>query len=128
MAQAPDSTMARLVDTLARTSRKAQLTAANIANIDTPGYRAKRVAFEDAMGAALPMAQTRGDHMQLGGMSAGGVVYDSPSARMRGDGNNVDIDVEMADLARESGKFATTTSLIKKRFALLHYAVTDGGR
>ncbi|WP_347266292.1 flagellar basal body rod protein FlgC [Paracoccus sp. (in: a-proteobacteria)] len=78
----------------------------NIANVDTPGYRRKLVAFEEQMDFARP----------LGGVSAGPARLDrrelprihDPSHPMADDegyyqGSNVDLVVEIAD-AKEAGR------------------------
>lgn len=76
----------------------------NIANADTPGYRRKQAAFEDAMGD-----MTGGGRVKLGPVELDRrdltKIYDPghPMADPTGhyDGSNVDLVVEIAD-AREA--------------------------
>ncbi len=87
-----------------------ELIASNIANADTPNYKAKDIDFSKAMqgalagsNAKLQMATTAVSHLNGGGSDALGalgapVMYRSavqPSA----DGNTVDMDVERAQFA-----------------------------
>jgi flagellar basal-body rod protein FlgB len=83
----------------------------NIANIDTPGFKASEVQFESYMKEALAddsgfqAKVTRPEHIEFGGGSAPAVqptVVSDDSAAMRMDGNGVDIDKQMTDLAKNS--------------------------
>lgn len=124
-----DSTTFELHRSLNRLSRRAAASVSNLANIDTPGYRAVAVRFDENAGK-LGVKRTDGRH--LGGGSAGdptavhGRVVEAPATRIRSDGNTVDIDVEMARLAASQDHFTAVTRLVGKRFALLRYVASDG--
>lgn len=111
-----DGTLAALKLTLDRTSRKTAVTVSNLANVDTPGYRALQVEFQDAFRNAS--AFSTADNV--------GTIREAPITRMRPDGNTVDIDQEMTHLAQLQGRFTAVTQMVRKRFALLRYAATDG--
>lgn len=80
---------------------KQQTTLNNIANGDTPGYKAKYVTFEDEFRKRL-MAGKRGTSADIGNIIHGSRYYvrntNDESARV--DGNNVNMDVENVELAR----------------------------
>ena len=86
-------------------SRRMRHIAENIANIDTPGYRRKTVAFDAAGGRDAP-AEVRTGPTRLD-RSALARVHDPghPLADASGhyDGSNVDLMIEIAD-AREAGR------------------------
>jgi flagellar basal-body rod protein FlgB len=103
----------------------------NIANIATAGYRAKTVEFEDHLATALRAGVGTGGgvthegHIPLSADSLSGVrplVTDShPDARPgedeRSNGvNNVDLDNEMAELAKNQIRFKFSTRLITDTF------------
>lgn len=83
----------------------------NLANVDTPGFKRSEVSFEDELAKALSESggiigrRTKDKHIPIGPRKATEV-----SARMelqndtsvRNDGNNVDIDREMAALAKNT--------------------------
>ena len=105
----------------------------NIANVDTPGFKASHVRFEEIMAEAtgsgagsLSMAVT--DERHLGG-AAGTLANIEPqvlkdeSTSVRLDGNNVNIDNEMVELAKNSINYFTTVSKINSEFRKLDTAI-----
>jgi flagellar basal-body rod protein FlgB len=83
------------VDILAARLRHAALrqrtAAGNLANQSTPGFKAKRVQFEEAFKRALD----RGDRKAALKVEAGLVDHDGPSDAT---GNTVDLDTELLEL------------------------------
>ena len=81
-------------------------TSENIANADTPGYRRKLVAFEEAVRFGRPTGEVQAGRMRLY-QSALPQIHDPahPMADQDGyyDGSNVDLVIELAD-AREAGR------------------------
>jgi len=105
----------------------------NIANIDTPGYRAREVRFLDALD----------DHLAAAGMTASdprhfGASTATPSTTVRGetteveglasrrDGNNVQIDRELLGLTRATGEFTRAQTVLAAKFRLVRYAINEG--
>jgi flagellar basal-body rod protein FlgB len=124
-----DSTIDLLRTTLGRASRRAEILASNLANVDTPDYRAVDVRFDELIaGSALPGPErTHPNHLSPStDEQIRGRLFESPVTRMRNDGNTVDVDREMTLLASTAGRFRTATEMVRKRFALLIYAGTDG--
>ncbi len=77
--------------------------ASNIANVETPGYTRKDVRFEDALQGALNSGDPDSQAAALESLS----FSSSPdlSHPANPDGNNVDIEVEMSELAKNSLRF-----------------------
>lgn len=130
----------RTTDLLARGLDASQLRqdtiANNIANVDTPGFRASHVEFEacmkDAMreeGDGFRARTTRDKHIDFGAAGAGDagptVVPDSEAGTMRMDGNNVDIDAQMTDLAKNTIWYNTLVTELNGEFQRLRLAI-DG--
>lgn len=138
--------------------RRQSLIAGNIANADTPGYRAKKLAFKEALerateGQQVQMATTAGRHMTAGGtLSAqpattmavtdtahsmlpsdtGGLSGEEIAgetsvneAQGRVDGNNVDLEEEMSDMATNAVEFNALGLIARKKFGLLRYAISN---
>lgn len=83
----------------------------NIANANTPGYKRETVEFESmlkqAMGQGqMPMTRTHANHMPLNSDITPTVVKDD-QVSFRADGNSVNIDTEMADLADNQIRYDT---------------------
>ena len=85
----------------------------NIANADVPGFRARRVEFEDALKDAVG-AYPHPRHRTL---DVSGVTptthLQTPGFFYRIDGNNVDIEVEMVKLFQNSMQFETMAASIQ---------------
>lgn len=121
-----------LEDGLSGLSKRQQLIASNIANMDTPGYRALDVPFETALqremgqGSELPMLRTVAAHM--GGASDQSSLLSTVVSgdAMQADGTGVDVDYEMARLSETTIKYDAVSQLLANKIALLRSAVSDG--
>lgn len=111
------------------------LISSNIANAETPGYRAKKLDFENALARALDIDGLRGmstssdDHFAVGGGSMANIrpdIYDNPEGAITNDGNTVDMEKEMAALTENSIMYQAAVNLINKKMASLKYAVSEG--
>lgn len=118
-------------------SLRQNVTAANIANAETPGYKAKVVDFEDALARAIDLegwtkdVTTDKDHFLIGPgaiSKARADVYDNPDVNVSNDGNTVDMEREMAALQENSILYKAALNLINKKLGAIRYAVTEGGR
>jgi flagellar basal-body rod protein FlgB len=115
---------------------KQNVTSSNIANAETPGYKAKKVDFEQALSRALDinglsaLSTDDPDHFPVNGNSISNVgadVYENPDITVTNDGNTVDLEREMADLADNTIMYKAAIQLINKKLAGLAYAATEGG-
>lgn len=80
---------------------KQEITMDNIANISTPGYKAKEISFQDTFRNKLKAATQTGDanDVRAAIRDSDYTVYErSDSARV--DGNGVNVDVEYTELSR----------------------------
>lgn len=107
----------------------------NIANVSTPGYKAAKVTFEDALRAAArrrdPSDRTsNSEAMDPTARSAdlSPRIFRPTGSTRRLDGNTVDIDQEMVELAETNIRFNALAQLATARFRALHTIVTDGRR
>ena len=120
------------------------LIAGNLANIDTPGYVPRSVSFEGVLQEALAdetartsggstpaisggMRRTDPRHLGPGGSSeASGPAISSFAGSIRNDGNQVDLESEMAALAETQLRFAAIGRLMTGRLGMLRDAITGG--
>jgi flagellar basal-body rod protein FlgB len=127
----------RTTDLLQKGLNAAQLRqdtiANNIANVDTPGFKASSVEFESYMKDALEndgfeARMTRDKHIVFDDGNAGDVqpaVVTDNSTSMRMDGNNVDIDSEMSALAKNNIYYNTLVMKLNGELERLKLAI-DG--
>ena len=80
----------------------------NIANIDTPGYKRKSVSFEEHLAQAMKRKDFK--KSDVDGINIR-VTEENKNLSVRLDGNNVDIDMEMAELAKNTIKYNAMTQL-----------------
>jgi flagellar basal-body rod protein FlgB len=113
------------------------VTASNLANAETPGYKAKMVEFEDALARAIDLEginrvqKPDPDHIAMGTGAisrARADVYDNPEVNVTNDQNTVDLEREMATLQENSILYKAALQLINKKLGAIRYAVTEGGR
>ena len=129
---APDRLLEAALDGLAV---RQKLVGDNIANVDTPGFKASRASFEGALLRAigaerelrmLPVANSVPGPDELPPGLAARVERDPSSRRV--DGNNVDIDQEMVELAETNLTYNAITQLASARLQLLRTVINDGRR
>ncbi len=88
---------------------EAKLTAANMANVDTPGYRTVGMDFEAEMRQAI-------DDVDRGRGPRKVRVTEVDGLIARPDGNNVSIDRESLNLAEAQLKFKTGVALLRQEY------------
>jgi flagellar basal-body rod protein FlgB len=94
--------------------------AQNLANVDTPGYRAVDVDFASAFRQVLAADAA-------GGTATAAVPLVAAPGAMRLDGNGVDVDQQMAAIAETSMRYAAVTEDLHLQLGLLRTAVSEGG-
>ena len=111
------------------------VTSANIANAETPGYKAKKVDFEQALARAVDlhginnMDSNDPDHLLIGSGGMASVradVYENPEGNLANDGNTVDLEKEMSNLAENTILYKAALRLMSKKLGQLKYAITEG--
>jgi len=110
------------------------LISSNIANADTPGYKAKAMEFEGALRAALNVGNelkpeaTEGGHITPSATDPiEPEVYDDPNGVESLDGNTVNRADEMAKLSENQLLYDAAVEMLKKKLAMLNYGITEGG-
>jgi flagellar basal-body rod protein FlgB len=114
----------------------------NLANVDTPGFKRSDVVFNETLRKAmearkgtpqqLALERTQEGHLDITGSSAVDevqpeVVTDVTST-LRNDGNNVDIDREVALLSQNTAWYQTLSQITQMQFSSLRTAILEGRR
>lgn len=108
-------------------SRRRDVISQNIANVDTPGYKAQQLSFESALQSAIKkessisLATTNPGHIGLSGFGTNGfnTISPRPGGTTRADNNNVDIDSELTQLTETGLRYQALTNVVGKKFTLL---------
>ncbi len=116
---------------MTRLSRRQQIVASNLANIDTPGFRAQDVSFHATMQEllqpnALPLRVTRIEHEALSNMVFEPDVFEAAGQPVRADRNNVDLDRELLKLSETSFGYSVIAQLLRGKFRTLASAINEG--
>ena len=106
----------------------------NIANEDTPGYKASEVRFENVLvsaisGSELELKTTREGHIKKGSPDLYELepeVVTEENTSYRYDENNVDVEAEMVSLAQNTLQYYTMVSKINSEFNKLNMAIRGG--
>ncbi len=134
-----DRAMRTLTTALDVAAARHQVIAANVAHVNSPGFRAVDVDFvsslEQAQAAGregLACRATRAGHLRVPGTAGARpslvVQTVDEGASMRVDGNSVDIDMEMAKMAENSIMYNTFAQLVSSKFSILKYVISEGRR
>lgn len=97
----------------------------NIANAETPFFKARRVDFEAELNRAVAAEETG-----MGGLAIEDVkpiIFQEADSELGQDLNTVDMDKEMAALTKNDIQYSAASQMVSKKFALLKYAISGGG-
>jgi flagellar basal-body rod protein FlgB len=114
---------------------RTEVLANNLANADTPGFRARDIDFRAALAAAgnpapgsgVPLSTTNGAHLDP---ASAGVTESNPNLKYRVplapalDGNTVDVQMEQAAFAENAVRFQATLTLLNSKLRGLMTAIT----
>jgi flagellar basal-body rod protein FlgB len=124
-------TIQKLENSLAYTSAKNQTIANNIANVETPNYKAKDVVFKDVLHNEIESGQkaklTHEKHLPF--TNASDVPYHVTTQQNMSynhNGNNVDIDKEMTELAQNQIYYQALVDRINGKFGSIQTVVRGG--
>jgi flagellar basal-body rod protein FlgB len=120
-----DTTMRGLADALTIHQKRHQVLTSNLANVETPGFRAQDVDFASALKEAFQAkpAELEG----FGPADPTPRKVEDTTAPARADGNTVDLDLQMAKLGMNGGRYTSLARILALRIGLLRQAI-EGNR
>ena len=108
--------------------RRQKVLAANIANADTPGYKAKDIKFDHNLKNQMRLNRTDPRHMGIQGGAGGSgkiVLEDSLSW---GDRNNVELNREVAKMTENQMLHDAAVKILNARIKMFKSAISTKGR
>ena len=108
--------------------QRMELLSSNLANADTPNFKARDIDFRQAMGAArneAAMRATQAAHFEVDG----GITPDQAALKFRVpfnvafDGNTVELSVEQAKFGKAAGDFQATLTFLENRVSSIRKAL-----
>ena len=124
-----------LQKSLNRASMRHRVITSNIANIDTPNYKAFEVVMEDVrpqkggFSKSLELVLTESQHLNGRRQASNQVKIKAsqpPPFNLRADGNTVDLDRTMGKLAENTIMYRTAALLIRRKFQGLKNVIKGG--
>ena len=119
-------------------SRKHEVVVSNVVNADTPGFKAFDLEVKAALAANSQksgngeLTLTNKGHLPARSRTSSPVQPKlrelSSEANLRGDGNTVILEKEMADLARNNLLYKATAQILGRKFMGLKNAIKGGGK
>lgn len=104
--------------------------AGNLANVETPGYRAREPEFGDALERQLAgqvqLVSTNPGHLAGGAPDPLVGTREVEGLTARRDGNTVQLDRELLMMVQASGDFAKAQTALAAKFRLVRYAINEG--
>lgn len=97
---------------LSLVSQRQRLTAANIANADTPGYKTVDVDFASELHSALSSAHPH--------------AVEVPGLAVKNDGNNVSLDREARGLSENAMRYAVASNFLQGQIRAVRAAIQEG--
>ena len=132
-----NQTISMLAKSLDLRSLNQRVLASNIANMDTPNYKAVELEVADEMNRekksnpGISLVRTHVNHLPVKNSAMNRVklkTAQAPDFSLRGDGNTVDVDRAMAKLAENTILYNAATKLISSKFKGLKNAIKGGGQ
>lgn len=111
-------------------SRRSEILAGNLANADTPGYKARDIDFKDALSNAksrmgVSLARTHESHnvAQSYSMAQAGELFRTGNQPDTGDGNTVDAEVERNLFMKNSMEYQASLDFLNSKISGLRKAI-----
>lgn len=123
-----------MTQALSASSLRHKVLSNNIANVNTPGFKRSDVVFEDKLAAAMGgnprLSMTRTNEKHLPGRNDSAdlspTIFTDTTTSLRTDGSNVDIDAEMAGVAKNTLYYEAVAQQLSRYFTNLKSAIRGG--
>ncbi|KJF88473.1 flagellar basal body rod protein FlgB [Photobacterium phosphoreum] len=114
--------------TVGTRATRAETLASNLANVNTPGFKAKDVDFSRVLqsattGANVGLNRTNGRHITASGAASGEQLYRVPTQPDTGDGNTVDAQLEQNLFMQNSIEYQASLDFLGSKFKNLTKAL-----
>lgn len=129
-----DKTLKALASAVKFREMRQEVISSNIANAETPGFKAKRLDFEEALARALDvdgqltMKVNDPKHFDVGNGGFNNLkpeVYEDPNGVVSENGNTVDIQDEMAREAENKLMYDALIQMINKKLGMKKYILNS---
>ena len=113
-------------DMLDWTAKRQQAISANIANVDTPGYRAKDYTFATEV-ENVQLKVTAADHLAPL-VENSNLKMVEVAGKVKDNGNSVDLDREMTEMTKNGLQYIALIQYVNQKLRTLRTSISEGGR
>jgi flagellar basal-body rod protein FlgB len=131
-----DKTDAVLEHSLNQRLAKHSVILSNVVNSNTPGFRALGYDFESQLQSAVgngdssTLRVSQAGHFKHPGLTQNGDLkpdlFVKPTESIGSDGNTVDVDQEMSDMAANQVLYRATVEILNRKLGLMRYGISGG--
>lgn len=125
-----NGTIRSLENTLNYATAKHQAISDNISNVDTPNYKSKAVVFKnvlnDSLSNQIETKRTNSKHFSFSQHTKSYQTISRQNTTFNHNGNNVDMDKEMTDLAKNQIYYQGLVDRINGKFSSLQTVIRGG--
>ncbi|MCF7500723.1 MULTISPECIES: flagellar basal body rod protein FlgB [Pseudoalteromonas] len=100
---------------------RAEVIASNLANVDTPNFKARDVDYQQILGDVAASMEHNND-VGFAGITANELMYRVPY-QASSDGNTVELNVEQAKFSNNSMDFQTSMTFLNMKISGLHKVI-----
>jgi flagellar basal-body rod protein FlgB len=123
------NTINNLEQAINQSTSKQKVISKNIANIDTPNYKAQEIRFNKSLEnemQKLNATKTNNKHFDFGTTSSGYQIITRNNSNYQHNGNNVDIDQEMTEMAKNQIQYNALIDRLSSKFHSLKTVIKGG--
>jgi flagellar basal-body rod protein FlgB len=111
----------RLMDMMAK---RQQALSANLANVDTPGYRATDFSFDQELASAVSLTTTDPLHVNPAGDS--GATRFEVGGELKPNGNDVNLERELTEQSKNAIQYMTLVQFLNRKIQTLRSSIKEG--
>lgn len=123
------NTINQLEQAINQSTTKQKVISNNIANVDTPNYKAQDVRFNQSFNnelQKLSAKKTNNKHIDFGTTGNGFQILTKKNSNYQHNGNNVDIDQEMTEIAKNQIQYNALIDRLSSKFNSLKTVIKGG--
>jgi flagellar basal-body rod protein FlgB len=123
------NTINNLEQAINQSTAKQKVISNNIANVDTPNYKAQEIRFNKSLEnemQKLHATKTNNKHFDFGTTSSGYQIITRNNTNYQHNGNNVDIDQEMTEMAKNQIQYNALIDRLSSKFHSLKTVIKGG--
>lgn len=112
---------------------KMEVISGNLANANTPGYKAQDINFQEAMkkanyGQTSALVKTHDNHIERQSSLSQHIQFRSPNQPDTGDGNTVDVQDERNKFLDNGMRYQSTVMFLDGKLKGMKKALSSGGQ